>query len=408
MLQMRISICSCVVRKPPIQVQTHTISTLFQSFPTPPSSAPSLFLFYSTLLSQLTPRRTARPRRLQLPGLPHRRRPRALLVPLLRARRAVEALLARRDVQRRVAVEEVDGLERDLEDLDGHDGEVLDARHVVDAELHEDDDVGVDGRVAAVRPAAHAGAAARLVGVEAAGVELAVAVRGQVDVVVGELGARVVEGLRVGQDLLEGRRHDLVGDGLVVDRVAHAGVDDLVDAVGVRVEVVAAGVGEGGFGDGVAGAVRVEGRARHRVRFVVDEAVGVALERRVDAQREDVLVVHGEDARVDDRAEGDLDAFVDGLGGQDAGGADLVHELAGLVELEGEDVFVVGDGDDALEDELAVAHDGGAAGAVVGVLPADAGVLLVDADHVGHVDGAALVVGQDRRQVVDVAQAVAA
>lgn len=48
--------------------------------------------------------------------------------------------------------------------------------------------------------------------------------------------------------------------------------------------------------------------------FVVDEAVGGAVEHGVDAEGEDVLVVGGEDARVDDGAPGNGDAFIDGLG----------------------------------------------------------------------------------------------
>lgn len=290
-------------------------------------------------------------------------------MPLLRARAAVEALLARWHVNGRVAVEEVDRLERHFQLFGGHNREVLRSRHMINTELNEDDDVGVDGGIVAGGPGADTGAAARLVGVAAAGVELAVAVGGEIDVVVGELGAGVVEGLGVGEDFLEGRGGDLVGDWGAVDGVEDVGVGDFEDAVGVWGEVVAAGVGDGGVGGGVAGAVGVEGGARHGVGFRVDERVGGAVEGGVDAEGEDVLVVDGEDAGVHDGAEGDGDAFVDGLGGEDAGGADLVGELAGLVELEGQDVFVVGDGDDALQDELAVAHYGGAAGAVVGVLP---------------------------------------
>lgn len=97
-----------------------------------------------------------------------------------------------------------------------------------------------------------------------------------------------------------------------------------------------------------------------------------------------MLVVDGEDARVDDGAPGDFDAFVDGLGADDAGGSDLVGHLARLVEHEGHDVFVVGDCDDGLDDQLPASDNGCSAGSVVGVLPADAGVLFVDTDYVFH------------------------
>lgn len=82
--------------------------------------------------------------------------------------------------------------------------------------------------------------------------------------------------------------------------------------------------------------------------FIVDEAVGVAVDHGVYTQREDVLVMGGEDAWVHDCAPGDFDAFVDGLSAEDTGGADFVGPFAGLVEHEGEDVFVVRDGDATL------------------------------------------------------------
>ena len=324
----------------------------------------------------------------------------------------VENLRARRHVNRGVLIEEVHRFEMHLHDLARHDGEVLHPRDMINPELDPEDNILVDDVVLAVRPGTHTGATARLVGVEAAGVELAVAVGGDVEVVVGELGALVVEGLRVGEDFLEGRGDDLVADGFVVDGVADGGVLDLEGAVGVGGEVEAGGVGDEGLGDGVAGAVRVpvfgDG---HGVGLVVDEPVGVAFDHGVDAQGEDVLVVGGEDARVDDGAPGDADGVevvVDGLGGEDAGGADFVGHFAGLVEHEGHDVLVVADGDDGLEDEFAVAHDRGTACAVVGVFPADAGVLLVDTDGVWERYRVAFVVGNLVGEVLDMAEAVAA
>ena len=303
---------------------------------------------------------------------------------------AVEILVAGGHVEGRVAGEEVDGLEGEADDLAGHDGEVLGAGDVLEAELEPEDDVGVGDGVAAGGPGAHAGAAARLVRVLAAGVELAVAVPGHVEGVVGELGALVVEGVRVGDHLLEGRGVDLVAYGLAVDRVAGGLVEDLEGARRVRVGVQAGGFGHGGLGDGVADAVRVEVGDGHRVDFLVDEPVRVPVDGGVHAEREDVLVVDGEDARVDDGAPGHLDAVVDGLGADDAGRSDLVGQLAGLVEHEGHDVFVVGDGDDGLDDEFAAANDCCSAGSVVGVLPADAGVLLMDTDYVFHRHGFSL------------------
>ena len=176
-----------------------------------------------------------------------------------------------------------------------------------------------------------------------------------------------------------------------------------------RVEVEAGGSGDGSFVDGVAHGVGVEVRRGGEGLYGGgDQGVFVAVDGGVDAQREDVLVVHGEDAGVDDGAPGDGGVGVDGLRGDDAGGADFVGEFAVLGEDEGEDILVVGDGDDGLEDELAGARDGSQARAVVGVFPADAGVLFVDADDVVHWEGVARVVGDEGREVVDAAQAVAA
>lgn len=115
---------------------------------------------------------------------------------------------------------------------------------MVDTELHENDQIVIDDTLSPLRPAAHTRASARLVGVLAAGVEFVVAVLDGVDVAVGELGALVVEAVLVGEDFLEGRGVDFVGDGFAVDGVAHGGVLNLEGPVRVRVEVVAAGFGD--------------------------------------------------------------------------------------------------------------------------------------------------------------------
>ena len=296
----------------------------------------------------------------------------------------IKLLTTRRHIQRRVPLEEIHRLETHPDDLTGHNREILDPRAMLQAELHEQHEIRVGDVFLAVRPRAHALPAAGLVGVFPARVEFAVVVADGVEVVVGELGALVVVAFGVGEHFLEGRGVDFVGDGFVVDWVADGGVLDLEDAVGVVVDFEAGGCGHEGFVDGVADAVRVEVGAGHGDGFFVDEAVRVPVDGGVDAEGEDVLVVGGEDAGVDDGAPGDGDAGVDGLGAEDAGGADLVGELAGLVEHEGHDVFVVGDGDDGLNDEFAAAYHGCAAGAVIGVFPAYAGILLVDADDIFH------------------------
>lgn len=70
---------------------------------------------------------------------------------------SVEFLVAGWDVEGGVLVEEIDGLELHLNDLAGHDGEVLGARHVLQAELQPEYNVGVDDGLGAVRPRAYPG-----------------------------------------------------------------------------------------------------------------------------------------------------------------------------------------------------------------------------------------------------------
>lgn len=129
---------------------------------------------------------------------------------------------------------------------------------MVDPKLHPDHNVFIKDVIPSLGPGADAGPAARLVRVQAAGVELAVPVGRDVDVVVCELGATEVEGLGVGEHFLEGGSVDFVRDREPVDGVVDRGVLDLEDAVGVGREVEAAGGGHRGGGYGVAYAVGVE------------------------------------------------------------------------------------------------------------------------------------------------------
>ncbi len=78
---------------------------------------------------------------------------------------AIDVLGAGRHVQGRVAVEEAHGAQADAQRLAGHDGETLEAGHVVEAELHLHDGVAGGEAVSAGGPGAHAVGAAALVGV---------------------------------------------------------------------------------------------------------------------------------------------------------------------------------------------------------------------------------------------------
>ena len=142
--------------------------------------------------------------------------------------------------------------------------------------------------------------------------------------------------------------------------------------------------------------------------FVVDEAVSVTVDRWVHAERENVLVMDSEHARVNDSSPGYFDTFVDGLSADDSGCSDFVGQLAGLIEHEGHDVFIVSDRDDGLDDKLPTSHDSCSTGPVVSVLPANASVLLMDTDYIFHGHWLSFIGCQDSVQIVDRAKAVAA
>ena len=111
---------------------------------------------------------------------------------------------------------------------------------MVDAELNKDNEIVINNEIFAVCPVADASAAARLVRVLPAAVQLVFAILNSVNIMIRELGSLVVEAVSIRDNLLERRRVDLVSDRLAVDRVSHGGVLDLEGPVGVRVKVVAA------------------------------------------------------------------------------------------------------------------------------------------------------------------------
>lgn len=313
----------------------------------------------------------------------------------------VEALLRGWHIQRGVLGEEIDWFQSNLDDLHRHDGEVFNPWYVVDTKLDPDDNVIILHVILTISERTHTGTTARLVGVFSSGVELAVPVGCDVNVVVCELGTFVVERFLVREHLLEGRNVNFVGDGFSVDWVLDGGVLDLEGAVDVVVEIVAAGDGDRLGFNGVTDTVGVEVAAWHGVRFVVDNGVERAVEHRVHTERKDVLVMGGEYTGVHDCTPWDGETFIDRLGGEDTGGADLVHKFSGLVELEGENVLVVCDGENGLENELSVADDGCTAGSVVGVFPSDAVVLFVNTDYVWHFKYSSFVIIENGGEVVD-------
>lgn len=333
---------------------------------------------------------------------------RTLMMLLTQQCTLVESLLARRNIQCRILIEEIHRLQMHLDDLARHDREILDTRDMVDTKLDPDDNILVENVVLAISPCPHTVAATGLISVGSAGIELVRSVFCDVDVVVCEFGAFVVEGGRVREHLLEIRRHNFVGNGFVIDGVAYGGGLDFEETIGVAVQVQTGRCSDGGFSDHVACSERVEVIDWHGVRLVVHQAVLRSFDVGVNAEREDVLVVSGQDARVNNGTPGNVDAFIDRLSGKNTRGADFISEFTGLIEHEGHDVFVVGNGDDALENEFTVARDCGTASTVVCVLPANAVVLFVDADNIGHVDRSTRIISKNAGEVMNRAKAVAA
>jgi adenosyl cobinamide kinase/adenosyl cobinamide phosphate guanylyltransferase len=141
---------------------------------------------------------------------------------------------------------------------------------------------------------------------------------------------------------------DLVCDGLAVDRIPHIGVLNLECLVVVVRDIVPAGLLDNGLLDIVPGAVRVPVRSAHWKGFIVNKTIVIAIKHGIHAQAEDVLMVDCEDAWVNNSAERNVNTFVNGLCAEDAGRTDLVIDLSSLIEDEGKNILIVGNGDDGL------------------------------------------------------------
>lgn len=303
--------------------------------------------------------------------------------------------IAGRNIHHRVAGEEVSRAEEKHHRLGRHDGEVLGGREVGHAKGVPEDNVGVvDGGGAVTNPLGDAaGWLARGLGdVFSRGPELVVAVLGDVDGMSGKGGALPDQGALLGHEAGDLSADQLVADGLLAVGVELVGVGNLPGAGGgavvVRhglalghelgalvIETVAVkvlGAADGGLaGDGV----------------VDEDGVVGTVDVGVDAEAEEMLVVVGVDAGVDLSAPA-LGVLVleHGVGVQDTGELDLRGNGAILVEHPGDDVLVVGGGEDLLDDQLAATGDDDGIVTEVAMLEEDAGILLVNAD--GILDGA--------------------
>lgn len=178
--------------------------------------------------------------------------------------------------------------------------------------------------------------------VASCGVELVVAVLGHPDVVVRESRALRLDRSWVCEEELGCWGCEFEADRLARDGVCLVLVDDLEDTVGLWFCVGEARSRKWRAADFVEVAARVclwvhgDGKG-----VFLDDGVAVAVDGRVDADGEDVLVVLGQNTWADDVAVVGLFAWVDVDDGDDACCASLDVNVTGLIELVGEDVFVI-------------------------------------------------------------------
>ena len=208
----------------------------------------------------------------------------------------------------------------------------------------------------------------------------------------------------------EGRfRHQLIADRLA-GMVQLVGVDHFPVALGRRIGG-AAGLQLGLqhrilLVEGVA--VGVLGLVLLRIAVAFDNGIARPVHRHLQPGAESVLM----DMAL--QAGGHFNPVFGGLAGQasggvdDAGGLHLEGDLAGLVEIPVEGIFVIADGADRGDHQLAATPDLGAFGTEIPMFPEDAVILLMDADGLLDLENAAFHGVQLGIQIGDMAQAVAA
>lgn len=273
-----------------------------------------------------------------------------------------------------------------------HNRPILNTRVMRDAKDAPNDNVLVDDALSALHRIRHTlDLFLALKRIAPPGIQLAVAVLGHPDMMLCKARPTHLDGIRVCEEELRRQWSELVRDRSAADGVLGCGVCDFDDTIEVRRGVEPRRALDGGGPDFVKVALRVRCLIlRYRVGFLNQDGIAVTIDGRVDAHAEEVLVVLRQDAGPDDIAVVALLAWIDVDNTDDAGGARFDRDPACLVELVGEDVLVVGERDDELHNQLAAADHDGALRAPVGVLPANAVVLLVEADHVGHGFGLAI------------------
>lgn len=271
-----------------------------------------------------------------------------------------------------------------------HDGPVLHSGVVGKAENGPNDNVLVEhilvtsGRVSDATDFSTA-----LQSIATSGIQLVILVLGDPKMVVSEQSTLGLNAVGVGKQKLRGRDADLVSNRFSADRVPLCQVLDLKGTVIEGSDIDTARRRDGRLAHFVVVSVGVCPLvSAHWQTLFLNHCVGLAVNGGIHADAEDVLMVLGQGAGADHVAPGCRLAFVDVDDGHDTGGSGLNLDTGRLVELVGKDVFIVGQSDDELNNELAASSHDGPAGSPVGVLPVDAVILLVQADDLlGHLSG---------------------
>lgn len=308
---------------------------------------------------------------------------------------------ARRHIDTGISGEEIRGAQVHLMDFARHDWPIFNARVVGETEYTPYNHISVSGVVATGNSVRNTvDFLARLHGEAATGEEFVVFVFGDPDVMLSKLSTLSLYGSWVCEKELGSRGNKFVAYTVARDGVFDVLVHDLEDAVETRFSICPCGLLDRRLADFVVVSARVGfGVHGYSVGFFCDDCVAVTIDCRVNAESEDVLMVLGEYTRVDDVA------VVAGLAGVDVDTADdtgcssLDVDATRLVELVGEDVFVVGQGDDELDHQDTAASYDCAASAPVGVLPANTLILLMQADNVGVDLALTIIVDNDSVEV---------
>jgi|SRR5579859_5159983 len=208
----------------------------------------------------------------------------------------------------------------------------------------------------------------------------------------------------------------LVAGGLAVDRIAGTLVDNLEDTGFGDIEISISRLVHDALLDGESSPVGVLLAHGNRMRLLNDKRILLSVDRRINTEREDVLMVRSEDLVVDNgspRQDLVVHRLVDGLRGEDTGRADFDMDVGSLSEspclnqysITGsyKDVFVVGDSNDSLDNQDTCTGDGSDVGAIVGVFPTDTAIFFVQTNRILHLQWLTLRVGAPSVKVLELA-----